>query len=125
MALHNNIKLKISQEVIDGIVDGQSVHRNEFGIHKGTFFSPDSKRLAYYSMDERMVSMYPLVNTNTRVASLKNVRYPMAGMLSHQVSIGIYDFEHFSVDFLTFLLVYFSIHCVEKSNLNKKIYQNN
>jgi dipeptidyl-peptidase-4 len=33
------------------IVYGQAVHRNEWGINKGTFWSPDGQRLAFYRMD--------------------------------------------------------------------------
>ena len=32
----------------EGIVCGQSVHRNEFGIKKGTFWSPSGNLLAFY-----------------------------------------------------------------------------
>lgn len=74
-----------------GVVCGQSVHRNEFGISKGTFWSPDGERLAYYRMDERMVTTYPLVDITARIGKLNEVRYPMAGMTSHQVMVGIYD----------------------------------
>ena len=45
---------------IDGIVIGESVHRSEFGITDGLFPSPKHRKLAYYEMDERMVSEYPL-----------------------------------------------------------------
>lgn len=75
----------------EGVVCGQSVHRNEFGISKGTFWSPKGNLLAFYRMDERMVSLYPLVDITARVGETNNIRYPMAGMTSHQVSIGIYN----------------------------------
>lgn len=74
-----------------GIVCGQSVHRNEFGINKGTFWSPQGKLLAFYRMDESMVTQYPLVDVTQRIAEVTNVRYPMAGMTSHQVKVGIYN----------------------------------
>lgn len=74
----------------EGIVCGQSVHRNEFGIHKGTFWSPTGKLLAFYRMDESMVAQYPLVDVTTPIAQLNNVRYPMAGQTSHKVTVGIY-----------------------------------
>ncbi len=74
-----------------GIVCGQSVHRNEFGINKGTFWSPKGNLLAFYRMDESMVSQYPLVDITTRVGEVNNIRYPMAGMTSHKVSVGIYN----------------------------------
>ena len=73
------------------IVYGHSVHRNEFGIYKGTFFSPDGKQLAFYRMDQSMVTDYPQVNTFERVAAYAPDKYPMAGMTSHKVTIGIAD----------------------------------
>lgn len=75
----------------EGVVSGQAVHRNEFGISKGTFWSETGNKLAFYQMDERMVSNYPIVNTKTRIATLENERYPMAGMKSHEVILKVYD----------------------------------
>lgn len=75
----------------EGIVCGQSVHRNEFGISKGTFWSPKGNLLAFYRMNESMVTPYPLVDITQRIAVTDPVRYPMAGMLSHQVKVGIYN----------------------------------
>lgn len=73
------------------IVYGQSVHRNEFGIMKGTFWSPKGTYLAFYRMDQSMVTDYPQVNTSTRIATQEPDKYPMAGMNSHKVTIGVYD----------------------------------
>ena len=75
----------------EGIVCGQSVHRNEFGISKGTFWNPAGDLLAFYRMNESMVTPYPLVDITTRIALVDKIRYPMAGMLSHQVKVGIYN----------------------------------
>lgn len=74
-----------------GVVCGTSVHRNEFGISKGTFWSPKGTLLAFYRMDESMVTEYPLVDIDARVAELTPIRYPMAGMESHRVQVGIYN----------------------------------
>ena len=85
---------KKSQLSTDGsreIVYGQSVHRDEFGIEKGTFWSPDGKRLAFYRMDQSMVSDYPQVDIFNRVATYQPDKYPMAGETSHQVTVGVYD----------------------------------
>nr|WP_319398554.1 S9 family peptidase [uncultured Carboxylicivirga sp.] len=84
----------------DGVVYGTSVHRNEFGITKGTFWSPDASQLAFYRKDESMVTDYPLVNVEERVAELENIKYPMAGMTSHQVTIGIYDLSTGKIHYL-------------------------
>ena len=78
---------------IHDIVYGQAVHRNEFGIYKGTFWSPEGKYLAFYRMDQSMVTDYPQVNTTTRTATLEPDKYPMAGMTSHKVTVGIYNPE--------------------------------
>ena len=76
------------------VVAGQSVHRNEFAINGGIFWSPDGNKLAYYSMDESMVSDYPLVDITERVATSKPIKYPMAGMASHEVTLKIYNTEN-------------------------------
>lgn len=73
------------------IVYGQSVHRDEFGIEKGTFWSPDGLRLAFYRMDQSMVSDYPQVNINARIAQYEPDKYPMAGETSHKVTVGVFD----------------------------------
>ena len=82
---------KAVTEEPEGIVCGQSVHRNEFGIGKGTFWSPQGNLLAFYRMNESMVTPYPLVDITPRIALVDKIRYPMAGMLSHQVTVGIYN----------------------------------
>jgi dipeptidyl-peptidase 4 len=73
------------------ILNGTSVHRNEFGIDKGIFWSPTGTKLAFYRMDETMVGDYPLVDYLAREAKLVNIKYPMAGMTSHQVKLGVYN----------------------------------
>ncbi len=75
------------------VILGKTVHRNEFGISGGIFWSTNGKSLAFYRKDEAMVSDYPLVNINERVAKLENIKYPMAGMKSHQVTVGVFNFE--------------------------------
>ena len=74
---------------------GTSVHRDEFGIHKGTFWSPKGDQLAFYRMDQSMVTDYPQVNTlvspEVRVAQPDPDKYPMAGMAMHKVTVGIFS----------------------------------
>lgn len=74
-----------------GIVNGQTVSRNEMGISNGIFWSPDGKKLAFYRKDESRVGTFPLLDITTRTGSLQEIRYPMAGMPSEQVSVGVYD----------------------------------
>lgn len=81
----------VTQETEPGIVCGTSVHQNEFGITKGTFWSPKGNSLAFYRMDESMVTDYPFVNIDKRVAQAEPHKYPMAGMKSHHVTVGVYN----------------------------------
>ncbi len=76
-----------------GIINGQTVHRNEFGISKGTYWSPNGNFLAFYRKDESMVEDYPLVDFMARQAKHTPVKYPMAGMKSHHVTLGVYDLQ--------------------------------
>ena len=87
----NGRKHQLSTDGSREIVYGQSVHRNEFGINKGTFWSPDGQRLAFYRMDQSMVTDYPQVDIFPRSASYEPDKYPMAGMTSHKVTVGVYD----------------------------------
>ncbi len=79
------------------LVYGQSVHRNEFGIEGGLFWNPYGTRLAFYRMDQSMVTDYPLVDVpelddSTRViAEPAPEKYPMAGQTSHLVTVGVLD----------------------------------
>ena len=87
----NGKTMAVTNDSDKGIVNGKTVHRNEFGIDGGTFWSPKGNLLAFYRMDETMVTEYPLVNIDERIAKTEYIRYPMAGMASHQVTIGIFD----------------------------------
>lgn len=83
------------------IVYGQSVHRDEFGISKGTFWSPNGELLAFYRMDQSMVTDYPQVDipeigfnhpeTQSCIATPAPDKYPMTGETSHKVTVGVFD----------------------------------
>jgi dipeptidyl-peptidase 4 len=89
----NGKETALTHDTDKGIVNGQAVHRNEFGIIKGTFWSPKGNLLAFYRMDETMVAQYPIVDIESRIATVENIRYPMAGETSHQVTLGVYNPE--------------------------------
>jgi dipeptidyl aminopeptidase/acylaminoacyl peptidase len=99
LALEGN-QLQLTNEKDTGIVCGQTVHRVEFGISKGTFWSPDGSQLAFYYKDESMVTEYPLVDIDHRIAKVAPMRYPMAGMTSEQVKLGVYNIESGKTIFL-------------------------
>lgn len=87
----NGNEFAVTADADPNIVNGQSVSRNEFGIGGGIFWSPDGKRLAFYRKDESQVGTFPLLDINSRTGSLREIKYPMAGMKSEQVSLGVYD----------------------------------
>lgn len=82
------------------IVTGSSVSRNEFGIDRGIFWSPNGGKLAFYRKDESAVSTFPLLDISTRTGSLVSIKYPMAGMASELVSLGVYDVTQESIQFI-------------------------
>ncbi|MET3115729.1 hypothetical protein AAKU52_003486 [Pedobacter sp. CG_S7] len=75
------------------IVYASSVHREEFGINKGIFWSNNGKHLAFYRMDQSMVADYPIVDWSTIPAENVNIKYPMAGEKSHHVTVAVYNAE--------------------------------
>lgn len=96
--LNNNLfvndgknELIVTNDADENIVNGKSVHREEFGIMKGTFWSPTGMLLAFYKMDQRMVADYPIIDWTLRPAKNNNIKYPMAGEKSHEVTVGIYN----------------------------------
>lgn len=97
---NNNVYIsangQVKQVTTDGaydIVNGKSVHRDEFGIHKGTYWSPGGNSLAYYRMDQSDVTDYPIIDWTTYPAKNKNIKYPMAGNKSHYVTLWVYDLK--------------------------------
>ena len=82
---------KVTDFADKNIVCGQSVSRNEFGISGGLFPSPDNSLLAFYQKDESKVSTFPLLDITSRTGSLVEIKYPMNGMASERVQVGIYD----------------------------------
>ncbi len=88
------------------IVYGQSVHRNEWNINGGIFWNNAGTQVAFYRMDQSMVTDYPLVTVPELDDSLHVIAtpapetYPMAGQTSHKVTVGIYDLAGDSVTYL-------------------------
>lgn len=83
--------IQVTNDENENILNGSSVHRDEFGITKGTFWSPRGTKLAFYRMDQTMVADYPIVDWTKQPATVKNIKYPMAGGKSHEVTVGVYD----------------------------------
>ena len=84
--------IRVTNDGADGIINGAStVHRNEYGVEKGTFWSPNGDLLAYYRLDETMVTPYQLEDISTKPSTFNTIRYPMAGQTSHHATIGVFD----------------------------------
>lgn len=89
----NSTQIKVTNDDNEGIVNGQFVARHEFGIKKGTFWSPKENYLAFYRKDETKVTDYPILDISKRPAVVNYIKYPMAGMTSEEVTIGVYDLK--------------------------------
>lgn len=89
----NGRTLQLTMDGSSDLVYGKAVHRNEFGINNGIFWSEDGKHFAFYKMDQSMVGEYPLVHINEQPAKLEMIRYPMAGTASHHVSLVLADVD--------------------------------
>jgi len=77
----------VESEVSAGI----AIHRSEFGIRNGLFWSEDGKMIGFYEMDESDVTDYPLADYSTIPGEPRPLKYPMAGQTSHTARVGIYD----------------------------------
>lgn len=84
-------KIQITHDSDENILNGIAVHRNEFGIDRGIFISPDQNKIAFYRMDQTMVKDYPIIDWSVTPAENHNIKYPMTGQTSHEVTLGIYD----------------------------------
>lgn len=94
----NNLYVKRNGEVLQvtantdkNIVSGKFFARNEFGISKGTFWSPNANLIAFYQKDETDVHNYPLLDIESTPGELISIKYPMAGQKSEKPKVGIYD----------------------------------
>lgn len=86
------LTIRVTTDGTDGIVNAASnVHRNEYGVEKGTFWSPQGDLLAFYHLDETMVTKYQLEDISTKPSTFNAIRYPMAGQTSHHATIGVFD----------------------------------
>ena len=88
----NNKTIEVTNDENPAIVNGSDyVHRQEFGIDRGMWWNASGTQLAYYRKDETMVGNYPIINWNEREAANKDIKYPMAGMTSENVTLVVFD----------------------------------
>ncbi|MDE3058986.1 MAG: DPP IV N-terminal domain-containing protein [Bacteroidota bacterium] len=87
---------KETQLTFDGaehIINGQFdwVYQEEFAIISGWRWSPDSKRIAFWRLDENRVPEYTITEWDSLHLKLIHQRYPKAGDPNSIVKIGIAD----------------------------------
>ena len=97
----NGKETAITNDADKNILNGAStVHRNEFGINTGIFASPNAENIAFYRMDQTMVADYPIIDWSVTPAVNSNIKYPMAGKTSHEVTLGVYNIKNQTTTFL-------------------------
>ena len=92
--------VQLSHDPDRNYVNGKTVSRNEFGINKGIFWSPAGNFLAFYRKDESRVGDYPIINIDTRIETVHLTKYPMAGMPSERISLGVYNIKQKSLVYI-------------------------
>lgn len=70
----DGVEHQISNDASREILYGTSVHRDEFGWSKGTFWSPDGGKLLFTRMDQSMVSDYPRWSSRRSTGSRRRAR---------------------------------------------------
>jgi dipeptidyl-peptidase-4 len=70
------------------------IYGEELGMAGGIFWSPDSKKLAYYGFDESKVpDFYVQHNQTAQYDTVEIDAYPKAGVTSPVVNLYVYDME--------------------------------
>jgi len=100
ISLGLNKSVQLTENGAYDLTYGKSVSRNEFGIDRGMFWSPNSNFLAFYKEDLREVTDYPILDIDKQPAKVENIKYPFAGAKSTLVSIGVYNIQSGSTTWL-------------------------
>ena len=79
-------------EIINGATDW--VYEEEFSIHKGFEWSPDSKKLAYYVFDEKDVKEFQMEMYGTLYPTHYKFKYPKAGENNSLITIKVFDTQY-------------------------------
>ena len=80
-----------SPDILDGELDW--VYPEELETSTAYWWSPDSSKIAYYQMDERPVTRYPIVDMSSPVGAVEYERYPQAGEANPEVHVGVIPIE--------------------------------
>jgi dipeptidyl-peptidase-4 len=77
--------------IINGAADW--VYEEEFGFSKAFFWSPDSKKIAFYRFDESNVKEFQMTNWGDLYPEYYKYKYPKAGEDNSIVQILVYDID--------------------------------
>ncbi len=78
-------------EIINGTTDW--VYEEEFAITQGFYWSPDSKKIAFYRFDESQVKEYTMQMWGELYPENYTYKYPKAGEDNSVVDVLIYDVD--------------------------------
>ena len=76
-----------SEELLKGKLDW--LYPEELSSRTAYWWSPDSSHIAYFEMDERPVTKYPIYDMSTDIGAVENMRFPQAGEANPIVRVGI------------------------------------
>ena len=76
-----------SEEVMNGELDW--LYPEEFDCQAAYWWSPDSSKIAYYQMNEKQVTNYPILDMSSPVGETVYTRYPQAGEANPKVRVGV------------------------------------
>ncbi len=76
-----------SEDVLKGQLDW--VYPEELDLTTAYWWSPDSSKIAYFQMDERPVTRYPIMDMSSPVGAMEYTRYPQAGEANPIVHVGV------------------------------------
>lgn len=91
---------QITHHTAETVISGQAIHRYEFGIRKGTFWSPDGTQIAFYEKDDSQIPEFPIVDYKAEPVEVKGIRYPHAGKPSQIPKVGVYDLKNEKTTYL-------------------------
>lgn len=76
-----------SEEILKGQLDW--LYPEELDSTSAYWWSPDSSKIAYYEMDERPVTRYPIVDMSSPIGATVYTRFPQAGEANPLVRVGV------------------------------------
>ena len=76
-----------SEEVLKGQLDW--AYPEELDCTTAYWWSPDSSKIAYYQMDERPVTRYPIMDMSSPIGAIEYTRFPEAGGANPIVRVGV------------------------------------